>query len=194
MRSLAHQKVVSNHPTVEALLSGKQETITLLYDDLFPKIVAFVQSNSGKSKDAEELFHDALFQIIVRAKLRGILIQTSFEGYFFTVCKNLWYKELNNRKKKVRNEGVFELKDKAHEIADTIIQQERWELFEAKIAELPEKCCKLLLDYFKKVPYETLVKKYKYASVNTAFQSVFKCKKKLMNLIKSDSRYKNLKL
>jgi hypothetical protein len=42
------------------------------------------------------------------------------------------------------------------------------------------------------VPYSVIVEKFSYATENAAFQRVFKCKKRLMDLIKTDPRYKNL--
>ena len=185
------QKLPS-HPQVQALLEGDEKTIRLLYDSLFPKIKIFVQRNNGTYSDAEEVFHDALYQLIARAKVKGVTINSSFEAYIFTMCKNLWYKELNKSKKEVRNEGVFELKDNEDNYIASILQQERWELFEEMIAKLTGNCKELLKDYFKKVPYHIIVDKFSYASENAAFQRVFKCKKKLSELIKADPRYKNL--
>ncbi len=184
-----------NHPQIVALLHGDKTIIGLLYQKLFPKVIIYVRNNSkGTQEDAEEVFHNALFQLITRAKVGGVQINSSFEAYVFTVCKNLWLKELSNRKKVVRNDSVFELK--ANEDMDlvSIIQQERWELFEETLLKLTKNCSELLKAYFKKVPYNEIIKKFSYSSENTAFQRIFKCKKKLAELIKVDSRYKNLYL
>ena len=44
----------------------------------------------GNTTDAEDIFQKALLQIVVRYKKEKFQIKTSFEGYLFTVCKNLW--------------------------------------------------------------------------------------------------------
>ena len=181
-----------NHPQIEKLLQGDEGTIRLLYDTLFPKFAGFVKNNNGIYSDAEEIFHDALYQLIARAKVSGVQIKTSFEAYVFTVCKNLWMKELNKRKKRVRNDGVFELKAEEDDQTASIIEQERWDLFEEMIDQLSDNCRNLLKDYFKKVPYSEIVKKFSYATENTAFQRIFKCKKKLAELIKGDNRFRTL--
>ena len=183
---------VTNHPQIDALLKGDAKTMRFIYDSIFPRVKYFIFKNNGSEEDAEEIFHNGLYQLIVRAKIKGIQINTTFEGYVFTVCKNLWYKELNKRKKEVRNDGIFELKDKENEIIEAVLQQERWDLFEEMMTKLSENCIKLLKDYFNKVPYDIIVDKFSYASENVAFQRVFKCKKRLMGLIKNDPRYKNL--
>ena len=110
----------------------------------------------------------------------------------FTVCKNIWRKELNRRKKQVRNEGVVELVAKEEDQSVFILEQERWELFEEKIALLSDNCREILKDHFNKVPYSEIVQKFQYSCENVAFQRVFKCKKRLTELIKKDHRFKSL--
>jgi len=178
--------------TLDQVVNGDEAAINGLYNHVFPKVVTFIRNNKGSYSEAEEVFQDALYQIIVRAKVREMEIKSSFEAYLFTVCKNLWYKELNNRKKEVRNEGVFELKANEDYDLQSILNQDRWDLFEEMLSKLSEKCMLLLKAYFNKVPYDIIVKKFSYATENAAFQRVFKCKKRLAVLIKNDVRYKGL--
>ncbi len=183
-----------NHPQITALINGDEGTMRLLYDTLYPKIKSFIYKNKGNDTDAEEIFHNALFQLISRAKVKSIQINSSFEAYFFTICKNLWYKELNKRKKEVRNEGVFELKGEVevNYHIESILYQERYDLFEEMFLKLSDNCQQLLKDYFDKVTYDDIIQKFSYATKNVAFQRIFKCKKRLTELIKMDSRFKNL--
>lgn len=185
-------KLIQNHPQIDKLVNNDAETYKILYKVLLPKIIAYVRNNRGTSSDAEEVFQDALFQIIVRAKIKGVEIKSSFEGYIFTVCKNLWLKELNNRKKEVRNDTVFELKANDSDAIASILKQEQWDLFEDKLKLLTDNCRELLKDFFNKISYKAIVAKFKYSCENVAFQRVFKCKKKLADLIKADSKYQNL--
>jgi RNA polymerase sigma factor (sigma-70 family) len=183
---------VTNHPQIDALLKGDAKTMRFIYDSIFPKVKYFIFKNNGSEEDAEEIFHNGLYQLIVRAKIKGIQINTTFEGYVFTVCKNLWYKELNKRKKEVRNDGVFELKSEDDDHVASIMHQERWDLFEEMLLKPSSNCQKLLKDYFNKVSYDEIIKKFNYATKNVAFQRIFKCKKRLTDLIKLDTRYKKL--
>lgn len=183
---------VSNDLQVKKLVNGDSATLETLYKILFPKVVAYIKKNSGTYADAEEVFQNALFQLIARAKVKGIQITSSLEAYIFVVCKNLWLKELNNRKKKVRNDGVFELKDKGDDTIRCILDQDRWDLFEEKFQLLTDNCRNLLKAIFDKIPYNVIVKQFNYASENVAFQRVFKCKKRLTNLVKTDTNYRNL--
>ncbi len=177
---------------LQKILNGDSASFSQVYGITFPKVEIFIKKNQGTTEDAHEVFQDALYQIFVRSKVKKIEIRTSFEAYFFTVCKNLWYRELNNRKKRVRNEDIIDINMKDTEL-ESILYQERWDLFEEKLENLSAKCTNLLRDYFNKLPYERITEKYNFASENAAFQRVFKCKKQLTKMIKEDIRYKELK-
>lgn len=173
-------------------INGDKDTIIKLYEVLYPKVIIFVKSNNGTQNDAEEIFQDALFQIIARSKVKTLEVRSSLEAYIFVTCRNLWYQELNKRSRQLRNDGVFELEEKQLDELESILQQERWDLFEDSIKKLSQSCAELLKDYFNKVSYKAIVKKFSYASENTAFQRVFKCKKQLIDIVKNDPRHKNL--
>jgi len=182
----------SDNSLIDQLAQGDDQIIKLLYEKVFPKVIIYVGKNNGRYEDAEDIFQKALYQIIVRIKVKGIQIQSTFEGYVFTVCKNLWLQELNTKQKRVRNDHIFELIAEEDKTIVSIVEQERWELFEEKLKLLTDNCRTLLKDFFDKVPYKAIVKKFNYSCENVAFQRVFKCKKRLGDLIKADSRYKDL--
>ncbi|WP_299767101.1 sigma-70 family RNA polymerase sigma factor [uncultured Dokdonia sp.] len=178
---------------LEGLRTGDEDIIKAIYIAMFPKVRHFVLKNEGTQQDTDEVFQNALYQLSVRLKVSEIEIKSSFEAYLFTVCKNLWRKELNSKKRWVRNEEVIALKSEESNHSEAIIAQERWDLFEEKLELLSPNCKDLLKDYFKKVSYDRIVKKFKYASENVAFQRIFKCKKRLGDLIMKDSNYAKLK-
>lgn len=182
-----------NKSFIEGLRDGDEKIIYNIYQDFFPKIKHFIVKNEGSHQESEEVFQMALFQLISRLRVSEIEITSSFEGYFFTVCKNLWRRELNFKKRWVRNENLITLTSEEDNVTEAIIYQERWDLFENNIAKLSDNCRKLLRDHFDKVSYSEIVKKFNYANENVAFQRMFKCKKKLTDLIKKDKNYLKLK-
>ena len=183
---------VKNDYRIDALLSGNSNTIDQLYHEILPRVVRFVRKNNGSDSDAEEVFQEALVQIIARAKTRGISITTALDSYIFITCRNLWFQELNKRNKLLRNDGLFELKEEEDDSWEAELLNEKQHLFQEKLSELSDNCGKLLKDYFGKVSYQDIVKKYNYASENTAFQRIYKCKKRLTKLIEADPRFRDL--
>lgn len=178
---------------LSTLSKGKEEDIGILYQQVFPKVSRFIMSNNGRLSDAEDIFQKALLQIIVRYRKEPFTIKSSFENYFFTVCRNLWRRELNSSKLKTHPLDTLENISDNEDAAFAIVEQERYELFTEKLAALSENCRNVLSLFFKKTPYETIMQKMQYNSENVVRQRIFKCKKHLIELIKKDHRYDDLK-
>jgi len=178
---------------LEGLSDGVEPIIKKVYDGIFPNVLTFVKRNKGTKEDAQDIFQKALMQIIARYKIRPFVIQYSFEAYFFTVCKNLWRKELQKQKNRVTNANQTILSNKAEEMALDTLNQEKWGIFNEKFEELSKNCKLILKDFFNKVPYEEIMRKMSYTSNNVLRQRIYKCKKKLTELIVNDTRYKSLK-
>lgn len=178
---------------LKALLNDNSKVIATIYRENFFKVQSFVQKNNGQTVDAEDIFQKALLQLAVRYKKEKFVINTSFEAYLFTVCKNLWRRELNKSKIKVTNNHFVEPKDDNEDIAFAILEQKRWELFTKYLESLSENCNQILKLFFAKTPYADIKNKFDYNSETVVRQRVFKCKNKLKELIIKDKRFNSLK-
>lgn len=178
---------------LNALIEGDSRKIKNLYAKNFSQVRNFIKQNKGGEKDAEDIFQKALLQIAIRYKKEAFIIKGSFDGYLFTVCKNLWRRELNKNKGKVANSLVIELLIEEKESTYSIIEQKRQELFIEKLGVISENCKKMLTLFFAKTPYSEIVVDLGYNSETVVRQRIFKCKKKLTELIKGDVRYNSLK-
>ena len=178
---------------LNALLNGDNEQILHIYKTCFPGVKRFVFQNKGEQADAEDIFQKALMQLTVRYKKEKFEIKSSFEAYLFTVCKNLWRRELNKSKNEVTIDGVVELKSEARDIALSSLEQERWEFFQEKLELISENCRQILKRFFKKIAYKDIAVELGYNDENVVRQRVFKCKTKLTEMIKQDSRFNELK-
>jgi RNA polymerase sigma factor (sigma-70 family) len=182
-----------NNTFLNALANGDSKKIESIYIDNFQSVKRFILQNKGNTEDAEDVFQKALLQIVVRYKKDKFEIKTTFGGYLFTVCKNLWRRELNSRKNRVTNSTIVELYSEEKENSLVIIEQKRQELFVEKLGEISDNCKNILTLFFSKIPYSKIVEQTDYSSETVVRQRVFKCKKKLIALIKSDKRYNSLK-
>lgn len=177
---------------LNALIEGDSGLILIIYEKCFPFVRKFVLQNSGKTEDAQDIFQKALLQITVRYQKEQFEIKNTFEAYLYTVCKNLWRRELNKSKRRVTNKGIVELVTEEKDHAMAIVEQKRQELFTEKLQEISENCKNILTLFFAKIPYNQIAKEYGYRSETVVRQRVFKCKKKLIELIKKDPRYQLL--
>ncbi len=177
---------------IEGLSAKNEKVILEIYQNIFPKVKSFILKNKGQQSDAEDVFQNALLQLSVRYIKESFEIKTSFEAYLFTVCKNLWRRELNKSKKWVTNDNVIQLQSKEVDLALATLEQERWELYAEYLKTISENCRKVLQLFFNKVSYTDIVEKMGYNSETVVRQRVFKCKTKLTSLIQKDKRYKSL--
>lgn len=179
---------------LNALVKGDTKIITKIYSTSFPQVKRFISQNKGNVADAEDIFQKALLQISVRHRKEGIEIKSSFDAYLFTVCKNLWRRELNSYKSRVTNKEEVEQKGEYLDDSFAIVEQKRQELFVEKLREISDNCQQILSMFFAKVSYAEIVAATDYNSETVVRQRVFKCKKKLTELIKSDQRYNSLRV
>ncbi|WP_179376766.1 RNA polymerase sigma factor [Winogradskyella wichelsiae] len=184
--------MTDNSYYLKALLNNDAKIINSIYKNNFYKVKSFVLKNKGQQQDAEDIFQKALLQLAVRYKKEKFVIKTSFEPYLFTVCKNLWRRELNKSKIEVTKEGLIELRDDNEDIALAVLEQKRWELFNESLELISENCKKILKLFFAKTSYAEMVEIFNYNSETVVRQRVFKCKNSLKELIKKDKRFQSL--
>ena len=185
--------MVYKNNILNALSNGDSKEIESIYSENFDTVKRFVLQNKGNLEDAEDIFQKALLQIAVRYKKEKFNIKVSFGGFLFTVCKNLWRRELNRKKNRVTNNTLIELYSEEKDNALVIIEQKRQELFVEKLQEISDNCKNILTLFFSKTPYSEIVDKTEYSSESVVRQRVFKCKKKLTELVKNDVRFNSLK-
>ncbi len=178
---------------LQSLISGNDKGIKEIYNRLYPKIKAYIITHDGSEDDAKDVMQKALLQLSARAQDKNFKITSSFDGYFVTICKNLWRRASKLSKLRVTNDGVLDLVHEEREIALAAYEQEKWELFQEKLLEISENCRKVLGFFFNKVSYVDIANKLGYATENTVRQRIFKCKSKLKAAIHSDQRYNELK-
>lgn len=183
-----------NSHYLNALSEGNSKVIEQLYKKNFLGVRKFILNNKGQIEDAEDIFQKALLQIAVRYKKEEFTIKLSFDAYLFTVCKNLWRRELNKSKHWVTTDRDFTLNDENQELALSILEQKRWELFKESLELITGNCKTILNMFFNKKPYSEMVIVMNYNSETVARQRVFKCKARLIELIKKDKRFNSLKI
>ena len=178
-----------NQKYLHGLLAGNDTVIKEIYDNMFPKIQSYILSQKGHKSDALDIFHDALMYIIIAHKENKLNIK-SFEAYLFVVCRNIWRKGLKN---KVINSEFKTLEDEGIPLNAHHNDQEQMDFYIEKFQLLSPNCKEILGNYFNGWTYEELAQEFNYSNINTIRQRVFKCRTKLISLIKNDKRYQKLK-
>lgn len=178
---------------INGLKTKNEKVILEIYKNSFPNVRSFVLKNSGQEADAEDVFQKALLQIMARVQVLNLEIKSTFNGYLFTACKNLWYKELNKSKKVVTIDLPIELYNEVDDMTQSVLEQERWEFFQEKLELISNNCKEILKRFFNKTPYKDIAKEMGYSDESVVRQRVFKCKNKLTEMIKEDKNFNQLK-
>lgn len=173
---------------LQALIHQNNDIILEIYERFYPKTLRFVLQNRGNEDQAKDVFQESLLYLMTLNRQKKLQIN-NFEAYLFTIGKNMWRRELEKQKKWVMNDGVVTLIDKDTDAAMFMLEQEQLELYTEKFSLLSDNCKEILSLFFNDVPYEQIIKELSYATINTARQRIFKCRNKLIKLIKSDPRF-----
>ena len=165
---------------INGLLNSNDYIIKEIYSKIYPKISSYILANKGGKEDALDVFQDALMYIFITQKEKRTII-LSFEAYLFVVCKNIWKKKLKNE---VIKTDVVTLVNKDIDKAAFILEQKSFDFYISKFNLLSENCKEILSIYFNGATYEDILLEYEYSTINTIRQRVFKCRTKLIELIK----------
>ena len=182
----------SDDELLVALQNGDAKGIEKLYLLLWGKIRKYILSNSGDETDARDILQKTMLQLALRQEANRLTINSSLEAYGFTIARNLWRKQQKNRKEWVTTEDHQAHITEEAALLTSSLEQEKWDLFHEKLAMLSENCRLLLQRVFDQQPYADIAKELLYASENVVRQRIFKCKKKLKELVQQDVRYKSI--
>lgn len=178
---------------IKAIKSGDSKGLRQIYEMFLPRIRKLITSNGGSESDAQDIFQSAILTIYEKAQHTDFKLTSKFYTLLYGICRNLW----GNRLQKKSFKEVTLLEDVKYTSEDSvefdIEKTEEQELFWASFQKLGEDCQKLLRLFFDKENMEKIAKMMGYGSVSYAKKRKFQCKEKLVDFVKKDIRYKELK-
>ena len=163
----------------DRICKGDESALKELYKTCYHMIVKMILLNNGTEDEAKDIYQDALIVFWQKATSGNLVLTSKMSTYIYSICKNLWHKELNRKKRLVREE-----KDIPVFIDDE--SKERTEILRQCIDQLGGVCKKVLMYYyFDKLSMQKIADKLNFANTNTAKTKKYKCKQKLDNIVKS---------
>jgi len=176
---------------VRALKSNNPEIIQSIYDEGYPYIEAYINSNSGNNHDAREIIQKGLAYVCKKAKNNELIIKKDFGALFFSICKNMWLKDLNRKKKDLKNKP--EIKNHLYNDPVTIKdpdEMEIFDLFEKHLNNISPQCQKVLRMFFKGISYKDMAILLNTGSGDYLKSLKYKCKEQLKKNILNDPYFK----
>ncbi|MBN2348878.1 MAG: sigma-70 family RNA polymerase sigma factor [Bacteroidales bacterium] len=179
---------------VNGILNGQNDVLQLVYDRSFKSVRHLVISNSGKEVDAEDIFQEAFVVLFNKLRDKNFKLTCSLNTYLYSVSRLLWLKELESRKNRKTNlsecDEFVNLSDDLYKLA---FKNERLNLYREIFEELSEDCKKVLQLFLNDVPITEITKIMGFSSDQHTKNRRYRCKKSLINKIRSSKEYKELK-
>ncbi|CAN5529337.1 N/A [soil metagenome] len=164
---------------LEKISRGDERALEYLYKKYYRMMIKLVISNNGSEQEGKDIYQEALIVFWQKAVSGKFTLTSKISTYLYSICLNLWRKELD-RKSKLSNEE----KDGAEYMDDD--RQERMKIIQDCIEQLGDNCKKILTYYyFDGMSMKDISEKLGLANTDTAKTKKYKCKKKLDQLIKT---------
>ena len=179
---------------IEGIRSRDNCVLQYIYKSYYPTIHHFIISNSGSPDDAKDIFQESIIVIYRKVKeQKRFLINSGFKTFIYSVARNIWLKNLRNRKyegKKIQDQQPFiELKDEPFKISNEDLKMS---LYQKYFKKLPEDCQNILRLTAKEIPQKEIAEALGFRSENYVKKRKHGCKEKLIEMIKEDPQYPDL--
>ena len=188
---------------MKGLPAHDRKAIQYLMQVMKPIVVKVLLKKSAQHSQAEDIYMDALEALYreISAKGASAMIEklnqpraTQLQTYVIQICLNLFFKSL--RRNKVQT-GVTSAQEVGYMENETIshlyASSGAKTLFDEKLKKLDESCREVLALFFQQVSMKDIADKLG-TTEQYAKKKKFNCKSKLVELIRDDVRYQELKI
>lgn len=170
---------MNEHEIFDRICRGDEKALEVLYKKYYRMMTKMVITNSGTEEEARDIYQDALVVFWQKATSGKLVLTAKISTYIYSICQNLWRKELD-RKKRLS----FEEKDSPASM--DFETDEKAGIIRKCIDQLGDTCKKVLMYYyFDGLGMQEIADRMGFANTDTAKTKKYKCKKKLDELVKS---------
>ena len=170
---------MSDSHIFEQIKSGDEKALGVLYKKYYRMMIHMVLSNNGTEQEAKDVYQEALVVFWQKAVSGKLVLTSKISTYLYSICQNLWRKELE-RKKRLSNEEKDSVEYQDFE------EKEKARIIRECIGQMDETCRKVLMYYyFDSLSMQDIADKLGFANTDTAKTKKYKCKKKLDEVVKS---------
>lgn len=172
---------MNDQEVLAKIVQGEEGALDYLYKKYYRMMTNIVIRNSGSEQEAKDILQDALVVFWQKAASGNLVLTSRISTFLYSICLNLWRKELERKSRLVQNDGdEGEPEYMRHE------QDEKIKIIHECINEMGDTCRKILsYHYFDGLSMTDIAEKLGYANTDTAKTKKYKCKQKLYKLVKS---------
>ena len=181
-----------NHQIISGLKRCDEKVIAKVYRQVYPMIENLALDNKGTKEDAQDLLQDGMLIVFQKIREGNFRLHCKFSTYLYQVCKNIWFNELKRRRNKIPSD------EENGRIEDIIsfegsIEEKQLNLYNKHFMKMSAPCKDILLLHIAGESISMIMKITGIRNKQHAFNKLYKCKKELINNIRSDPEYVSLK-
>ena len=178
---------------LQGVLNGDTTTINWIYDQFFPPVKSLVLKSGGSIMEAEDVFQDALIILYEKVSNDDLKLTKDIGAFFYGLCKNVWGNMIQKKRRRQTVPITHSNYGGEEDIERGIVEEEENKVFWAAFENLGEQCRQLLKLFFENRKMEEIMETLGLASISYTRKKKFQCKEKLVNLVKKDLRYQELR-
>src|SRR3989337_2009788 len=146
----------------ERIKKGDEKTLEVLYKKYYRMMTKLVITNSGTEEEARDVYQDALIVFWQKATSGNLVLTSKISTYIYSICQNLWRKELD-RKKRLSNE------ERDAPVSIDMDTAEKEKIIARCMDQLADTCKKVLMYYyFEEMSMQDIADKLGFANTDTA--------------------------
>src|SRR4026209_1620804 len=91
--------VMNEKEIFERICKGDEKALEFLYQKYYRMMTKLVITNSGTEEEARDVYQDALIVFWQKATSGNLVLTSKMSTYIYSICQNLWRKELDRKKR-----------------------------------------------------------------------------------------------
>lgn len=165
---------------LKRLRHGEEAALQYLYKKHYRMMLRLVMRNSGTEEEARDVFQEALIILWQKVRSSDFVLTSKLSTYLYSVCQNLWRKELERKARLTREEK------------DDIVEQnweekERQRLLRQCLEQLGDTCKQvLMMYYFDRMSMKDIAEQMGFASADVAKTKKYKCMQELEKIVRAN--------
>ena len=188
-----HSNLMGDLELKEGLRTGSSAAIEYMYDKYFERECRWIIQHNGSREEAKDVFQDALMAIYESLQKPDYQITSQAGTFLHAICRNLWFKQLRDDRvlRKSTDEGLELVEEEQAATALQLLGQDH--LYKKMFLKLSEQCQNLLKRFLEGQSMKQITEEMSLSSENYTKKRKHQCKSKLVELIKEDPMYQEVR-
>lgn len=178
---------------LEKLRNRDRSAIEYLCSNTFKVIENYVRKNGGQAEDARDIFQDAVLVLFDKLRKKDVQIEKSVLAYFIGIARYLMLRKKTKEARIPLDQFTDINLNDIKELEIIAAKREQYELFYKHYERLDKDCKRILQLFFDKKTMTEIRRLMGLSSIAYAKKKKFVCQKRLINSIKTDSLYNELR-